>query len=198
MSVGLQISVKGQRIFVEAAKAIDPKIIMPLVGLRWFRWIMQNFKDQGAEGRWRPLAPSTVMLRRRGGSVPLQDTGGLRQSFGQTVLGLTSVWVGTKSKIAQWHEDGTAPYTIRPKSAKVLAASLGGGTGRVAVLGGSGGQGGSRTFGAKGGRFIFFGKEVHHPGIPQRHMLPSKSLAEQLATQVIEATLTEAIVRGSN
>ena len=43
------------------------------------------------------------------------------------------------------------------------------------------------------GYWLFFGKEVHHPGIPPRPVLPTKDEAEKLVVQTVDGMLGEAV-----
>ncbi|MDZ4347914.1 MAG: hypothetical protein U1E51_36365, partial [Candidatus Binatia bacterium] len=91
--------------------------------------------------------------------------------------GQTFVEVGTNLKtpsglsLGKIHEFGTGPYTIRVKRAKVLAAQT------------------------RAGGWLFFGKEVHHPGIPARPVLPTKAVAERLVQQTLDAMLARGLAQ---
>ena len=67
--------------------------------------------------------------------------------------------------LAKIHEFGTGPYTIRVKRARVLAAQT------------------------RFGNWLIFGKEVQHPGIPARPVLPTKAVGERLVQETINAML---------
>ena len=67
--------------------------------------------------------------------------------------------------LSRIHEFGTGPYTIRVKRAKVLAAQT------------------------RSGSWIIFGKQVNHPGIPARPVLPSVAVAEKLIQDVVSGML---------
>lgn len=91
------------------------------LGLAVLRWVDVNFATAGQlVGGWRPLRPLTVFGRRQGSSVPLSDTGGLRQSFTYKATD-SSVAIGTAKAVARYHQFGTQPYVIRPRRKKVLA-----------------------------------------------------------------------------
>ena len=63
------------------------------------------------------------------------------------------------------HEQGTRPYTIRVKRARTLAAKT------------------------RAGTWMIFGREVHHPGIPARPVLPTVPQAEALLKPALEEML---------
>lgn len=146
----------------------NPAVLMKLLALRLTSFMTTRFENDGAVPEyglpaWAPLRPSTISFRRKGSSKPLQDTGGLRASYlAQPKVNSNSVEVGSNKQYASFHEDGTQPYTIVPKTKKVLAAQ---------------GPGG----------WVVFGKIVHHPGLPARPVLPSLSIAERLALEEIES-----------
>ena len=58
-----------------------------------------------AGGKWAPLSPVTVALRRKGSSAPLLDTGRLRNSITRSV-DATSVTVGTNVVYARMQQYG--------------------------------------------------------------------------------------------
>lgn len=159
-------TVKLQRLM----EAVEPDTILRVIGARLLSYVDESFRTRG-RGTWRTLAALTLQLRRHGGDMPLQDTGRYKQSFVQESDNRTYVEVGSNLQTADGtslpriHEFGTGPYTIRVKRARVLAAQT-----RV-------------------GSWIFFGKEVHHPGVPARPVLPTKNVAEQLILETIDGML---------
>lgn len=85
------------------------------------RWIQENFQSGGAKAMggagWRPLAPATVALRRKGlGGVPsasvLQDKGDLKKRW-------KHLWTPRLAKVqsgvdyGQYHEEGTKHLPVR-------------------------------------------------------------------------------------
>ncbi len=66
-----------------------------------------RFRDSHAPdgGRWAPLSPVTVALRRKGSSKPLLDTGRLRNSITRAV-GVRDVVIGTNVIYAGTHQLG--------------------------------------------------------------------------------------------
>ena len=141
-------------------------------GVQALNWVDRNFRAQGgllATGPWAKLRPNTVAARRRGSSLVLQDTGQLRQSF-QMNFNNEEVVVGSGDPKALWHQAGTHPYVIRPKNAKTLAFIVAQG-GNKAPLNFSSTTT-RKTF--KKGTNLAFAKEVHHPGLPPRRMLPTE------------------------
>ncbi len=153
--------------------AVQPAVVLKIIGMRLMEFVGESFKTRG-RGGWRPLAASTLALRARGGDVPLQDTGRYRQSFVSETDSSTYVEVGTNLKtasgipLAAIHEKGTGPYTIRVNRARVLAAKT------------------------RAGTWMIFGREVHHPGIPARPVLPTVPQAEQILKPVLEGMLERA------
>lgn len=153
-----------------AEARIDKKQLLSAVGLRILRWVDENFKREGIEVKWRPLSPNTIAGRRRGSSKVLQDTGRLKNSFSfQLLSGGDSVQVGTNVEYAKHHHYGTRPYTIRPARARVLAFAVAGG--------------------------MAFARQVNHPGLPSRPLIPSVRTATKLARETIEAAINKRLGR---
>lgn len=78
-----------------------------------FKDVIQHFRDTaGPEGRWKALKPSTIKRRRKGSSVPLQDTGRLRNSLmpgrGITKISPRQAILSTNVEYAGFHEFGTS------------------------------------------------------------------------------------------
>lgn len=176
----------GQRKLVALKKAVAPQTILEVIGQRFLAWVDESFKTRG-RGQWRPLAWGTLALRPRGGDAPLQDTGRYKQSFVLETDNRTRVSVGSSIKgpggvpLSKIHEEGTNPYTIRARTAKVLAARAGQGSGGARIVG--------LIATKRVSEWIIFGKEVHHPGIPARPVLPTKQEAEQLVTETVNAMI---------
>jgi len=199
-TVTIEVSSLAAREKIERlAKAIGPGPILKVVGQRLLSYVDESFRTRG-RGGWRPLAWLTLALRQRGGDAPLQDTGRYKQSFVQESDRRTYVEVGTSLKAASGvplgpiHEYGTGPFVIRVKNARILAARIGQGTGGAGEHGGVGLlRGGGRV-----SDWIFFGKEVQHPGIPARPVLPDKPTAEQLVTETVEEMIQMEADRGSS
>ena len=148
--------------------ALEPRTLLDLIGGRFLSYVDESFKTRG-RGAWRPLSPLTLLLRKHGGDAPLQDSGAYKQAFTPVKTdSQTYVEVGSNRKtpsgllLAEIHEHGTAPYTITARNAKVLAAQ-----------------------GSNG--WIFFGKQVNHPGVPARPVLPTKAVAERLIRETVDA-----------
>lgn len=140
---------------------INERQLLNAVGLRHVEWVTENFESEGRlSGRpWRPLSRNTIAQRRKGSSRILQDSGRMRASFDHRV-GAHAVEVGTPSKIAEIHQDGAGPFTIRARPGKTL------------------------SFMAEGGRV--FAKTVHHPGLPARPMLPTVPKSTRITTELLE------------
>lgn len=173
------------------AKAVGPTVILKVVGLRLLSYVDESFKTKG-RGTWRPLSPLTLTMRARGGDQPLQDTGRYKQSFVRDVGGRagpgtdyetddrTFVEVGSNVKtpsgipLGKIHEHGTGPFVIRVKQARTLAARL------------------------RSGEWINFGKQVNHPGIPARPVLPTAATAERLVFETVDEMIQMEADRGGN
>jgi len=160
---GIKIDATGMKRKITAAlKALDPEGLLFLIGQRGLNWVARNFKAKGLDRPWAPLSPNTIASRRRGGDQPLQDTGRLRASFTANVAG-NAVAIGSILKVAEWHQFGTKPYKIRPKNTRFLKFKT-----------------------ANGFRFA---REVNHPGLKARPMLPTKASARRLAIETIDNAL---------
>lgn len=141
-------------------------------GIETLKWVDKNFSSKGSlTGGWKPLTANTIAGRRKGSSVPLQDSGRLRGSFTMK-FNSEDARVGSAMKIAEFHEKGTGPYTIKPKTADgVLAFRAAFANNRVANSFSS-----IKTKGTfKKGQKFAFAKEVKHPGLPIRRQLPKAS-----------------------
>lgn len=157
---------------------LGPQLVLKLIGARLASYADESFSTRG-RGRWAVLSGNTLQLRRRGGDAPLQDSGRYRQSFVTETDGQTYVEVGSNLKtasgapLAKIHEHGTGPFVIRLRRARVLAA---------------------RT---RAGSWAIFGKEVHHPGIPARPVLPgSQAEAEEILRPVLAGMLEKVVAGG--
>lgn len=195
--IDINVAVVGGEKLVRLAAALQPRVILKVIGERLKDHVDESFRTRG-RGKWKPLAWSTVALRQRGGSVPLQDTGRYRASFVTETDGANYVEIGTNLKapggapLGPIHEFGTGPYTIRIRQARVLAAQMGSGAGGavqhgpLSFLKSGGGRG-------RVGTWLFFGKEVHHPGVPARPVLPTKAEAERLIGEAVEGMLERVV-----
>lgn len=101
---------------------VESSEITKVAGLDVLAFVADNFQTEGRAGGgagWKPLAPSTIARRRKGGRVGvgdriLQDTGHLKQSFipGQSEnifrqFGGKGIDVGTTVRYAPTHEFGS-------------------------------------------------------------------------------------------
>lgn len=163
-------TVAGQVKIQRLLKAVAPATLLNVIGARLVSYVDESFRTRG-RGIWPALAATTLLLRKRGGDMPLQDTGRYKQSFVTETDSRTYVEVGSNIQtpdgrsLAKIHEFGTGPYTIRVKRARVLAAQT------------------------RFGNWLIFGKEVQHPGIPARPVLPTKAVGERLVQETINAML---------
>lgn len=180
-------------------QAVGAPVLLSLLSARIKSYVDESFRTRG-RGKWKRLSWSTLALRKRGGDAPLEDTGMYRQSFTDETDNATFVEVGTNFKVGagiplgKIHEYGTGPYIIRTRHAKVLAAPIGSGAhgagehGPVSLL---------RT--RRETRWLFFGKEVHHPGVPARPVLPETvQEAEAVLRPTIEGALEIAAKGGAS
>jgi phage gpG-like protein len=153
------------------------------------QWSDLNFR-RGGSPRWKPLSPNTIAQRRQGSSLALRDRGQLQQSM-QTAYDGTAANLYSRDKRSAWHHYGTGPYIIRPKNGKFLAFQVAGGVGNamfgvrntIAITrttrGGKRQTKNVKVFGYRGigpgeaGNAMFV-REVHHPGLTARPLLPSR------------------------
>jgi len=156
-------------------------------GIQALNWINRNFQIEGgllSSGPWAKLKPNTIAGRRKGSSKILQDTGQMRQGFTMQFSD-QQVAVGTAIEVAKFHEKGTAPYTIKPVRAKALAFAIAEGGARVTqAVAMQSARSGSGRF--RKGQQLAFAKEVHHPGLPPRRMLPTEP---ELMPQLLRTTI---------
>ncbi len=182
-TVVVSVNVKPlQDTMARLSRKVESRAYLETLGLRILAWVDENFRAGGLEHPWVPLSPNTIASRRQGSGAgsaqPLRDTGRMAQSFVYELdPGGRSVWVGTRDEKAQWHQEGTRPYIIRPVRAKMLRFITASPQGPKSKRGGGG--------------FFAFAKEVHHPGIPARPLLPTPGLARDLAVEVMEGFVQE-------
>lgn len=184
LTLDLEIDFKKAVETLEAlAIALEPRRVLTAIANRQVRWIADNFRQEGAEKKWVPLKPNTVVKRIGQSSAVLQDKGQLRQSFVQgqpKSIDDTEVVIGSSVRYALFHQDGTKPYTISPRSQKFLAFPV-----AVKVEPANKGK-------DKGQKFQdnwVYRKKVRHPGLPARPMLPSAELAAQLSVEQLESII---------
>lgn len=171
------VQIKLQR----AGAALNPQAMLKVMAQRLVAYIAEQFESDG-QGRWAPLAESTVAKRRLGSNRPLQNTGEYRKSWtGQRAPNdppvdtddRSYVRVGTEMHpIAEWMEYGTPPRFIAAQNKMVLAARL-----------------------AQGG-FMVFGRSVNHPGSPARPVLPSNAEAYRMLSDTVNAMVDDVIAHG--
>lgn len=174
MTQNISVDERGlKKKIAKLGASLQAKMLLRAVGLKFLRWIDQNFREEGKERPWAPLSPNTVAGRRKGsgsGSAQiLQDTGRLKQSFSILRSDENTVTVGTNLSYAKYHHYGTDPYTIEPKSSRILAFVT-----------------------ADGMRFS---KTVNHPGLPSRPLIPSEKLSKKIARETVEQIINEKLKR---
>jgi phage virion morphogenesis protein len=142
----------------------DKRELNRRIGREVLNWVHENFRREGAlQGApWRKLSRNTLIKKR--GSGILVNEGRLKESFHMTI-GDDEVAVGTSDPLAPYHEFGTRPYTITAKRKKMLKFQTVGGT--------------------------VFAKQVRHPGLPQRKMLPTEDAIKPYVVAVIQKWLRD-------
>ncbi|MGB0955288.1 MAG: phage virion morphogenesis protein [Panacagrimonas sp.] len=134
---------------------------------RWFSELMQRSSDmsglmaeiggvltESAQDRFKtgtaPDGTRWAPLKDGSGRRPLLKTGTMRDQIAPT-SGAAFVEIVASAKQARWHQEGTGPYVIRPKTKKALAWA-----------------------GGPGPR-----KKVNHPGLPARPFIGVSRSDEQ-------------------
>lgn len=163
LNVKLTGDLELKKLAARAHRELGGRKVTTGIGIKVLSWVNQNFRAGGLDSAWKQLRPNTLAGRRGGSGQPLRDTGRLAQSYNYNA-GSTSVDIGTPSKIAPFHEEGTQPYKIRPKSI-----------------------GGKLRFMTVGG--FAFASVVNHPGLPRRRMLPTEQTAAKLSISILEAAV---------
>lgn len=162
---------------IKAAKeALDGRNIMRAFGVRVSRWMVENFRSGGKpSGGWRPLARSTVY--KKGTAKPLVDTGVLERAVSSRNVEVDdhSVRVVVNVPYASFHETGTRPHKIYPRDRQWLFFAHPEGT---------------WSWKARGGRrYHIRTKEVDHPGISSRPILPREAIAHRLFDEVAQTII---------
>lgn len=144
------------------------------VAILMTRSFAENFQREGRPRKWKKLSPNTVAGRRKGSSRILQDRGMLKLStLSKSAPGnirrfaKNSLTMGTRQKVAPWHQWGTKPYVIQPKSKKVLSFMTA--SGRVYV------------------------KRVNHPGLTARPFVVIQTEDEMAMAKLAMDHMTEGI-----
>lgn len=193
----VQISVNttlGQAKIERLLKAVEPRTLLNVIGARLLFHVNESFNTRG-RGAWAPLSPLTLALRKRGGDMPLQDTGRLKGSYvseqggpgtdystdGQTYVevGSNVKTPGGKYSLAKIHEYGAVIEPIPGKFWQYSYTTKKGRTVNVKrptmlVLGKIGDQ-------------LIFSKRVV---IPPRPVLPSQAAAEKMIQETVDGMLS--------
>jgi len=209
---GISIQITGtdivQRLLLRLHASLENlQPVHERIALQLWKWIQKNFQEGGTERPWAPLKEGTILGRRRKSSVPLQDSGRLRQSFTYRATATEAV-VGSADPRAEWHHKGTAPYTIYPRNKKALAFPSPHGKVKSAVgtqkflRGEKRGKGGFTTFRGAGrskkdfARLPFLVvKKVRHPGLPARPLLPSPGVAQDIAVKTVAGYIRDVLTQ---
>lgn len=208
MAIGIRISLRGLQQTVSRLQALmltgagagqSMTELHRRFGVQAIKWINENFQQSGGlleDGPWQRLSENTIAGRRKGSNKILMNNGLLRQSFNFQATS-TEVRVGSASKVALFHEEGTeGPYEIKPRNKKSLAFPVSARFARFAqTTTFNSGTGISRTrkratratraaalrsarFGTghiRAGQDIVHAAKVIHPGLVKRRMLPRES-----------------------
>jgi phage gpG-like protein len=175
---GIQITLKGDKEFQKKlkkgiTKLSNGKRYHSRIGINLLKLVDKGFKTEGVAvtgKKWKGLASSTIFARRKGkgkkGPRILQDKGILRQSFTMQAKD-KEVRVGTAIKYSEVHEKGgKKSYIIKPKNKKVL------------------------KFIGSGGKDIF-ARQVKHPKLAKRKMLPKRDIGQALVTKTYNNFIKE-------
>ena len=187
--IGVTLDIVGAQRVIRIVRrlaniATDKEQLHLRYGIRALNWIARNFAQEGAltGAPWRKLSENTILGRRKGSSVVLQDTGELRRSFtvNYTAEGAE---VGTEKQYSKFHEFGTDPYVILPKKPGGVLAfpHIGGRPLAKSTLFPSIG----RSLPA-GTPMAYSPWGVYHPGLPVRRMLPTE---EEIMPDLLRTTI---------
>lgn len=195
MAIGERIAFKGLQQTVSRLQVIalqtdggqSKSELHRRYGIQAMKWINENFRQEGGlleTGKWQELTPNTIAGRRKNSSRILQNTGLLRPSFDYEATS-TEVRIGSPSKIALFHNEGTkGPYEILPRNKMALSFAVAQGGVRVgrklAQKSARTGTGHLRT-----GINAVVVKKVIHPGLVARRMLPNEA---ELLPRLIKTT----------
>lgn len=112
----LKVGLFGERRVIDKLTGISRRasnvgVLLKKLAILGFIDVQDHFRNtMGPSGKWKPLAPSTIARRKGGSSVPLQDTGALRNSLtpesGQTSEGRNRIILFTRTEYAGKHEFG--------------------------------------------------------------------------------------------
>lgn len=168
----IQITLRGQtevrrKIRSLAQRVANRTILFKRMGVKLLSETNKNFRNEGREGKpWKELADSTKDARRKDGSTGkiLRDTGKLQQSV-ITKADPTKVVIGTNVAYAPYHQFGTKPYTILPKTKNAL-------------------------FWPGAAHPV---PKVDHPGLSPRPFLPSTKRGLEIGIEVAEFYIVDSI-----
>ena len=173
MAVGFEIRLdtkEAQRKLSRLINLINVSELLQAIGNRHVKWMDDNLKRAGLDSPHKQMAASTIAARPKRTSprhFSSRWRSRLSQSMTVKLIGTRAVVAGTGDEFAEIHHEGTGPYTIRPSKAKMLRFRTADG--------------------------IVFTREVKHPGIPARPLLPTKQTAERLAQGILNAVLKKAV-----
>lgn len=173
MAVGIELRVdtkEATRKLSRLINLIDVSELLHAIGNRHVKWMDDNLKRAGLETPHKEMAESTIAARPTRTSsrhFSSRYRSRLSQSMTVKLIGTRAVVAGTEDEFAEIHHEGTKPYTIRPVKGRILRFQT-----------------------AQG---FVFAREVRHPGIPSRPILPTKQTAERLAQRILDAAIKKKI-----
>jgi len=180
---GIQITLKGLTEFNKKMKEGNTRMkegkrLHARIGINLLKLVDKGFKTEGVAvtgKKWKSLAGSTRAARRkgpgRGGPKILQDSGDLRRSFAMDYQEKMTR-VGTALKYSAYHEyGGKKSYKIVAKGLKHHHEEL-----RSRAM--------LRFMNAQG-QWVFR-REVIHPPLPQRKMLPTKKIGQEIVNKTVD------------
>lgn len=176
LEIQVEIQDKELKLLLKAMerRGKDLKPYFKKVAILMTRSFGENFKREGRPKKWKALSKNTVAGRRKGSSRILQDKGLLRLSVMSTAaagnirkVSKDSLKMGTQQKTAEWHQFGTKPYVIQPKSKQALSFMTA--SGRVFV------------------------KKVNHPGLVSRPFVMIQTEDELAMAKLAMDHMTEGI-----
>jgi phage gpG-like protein len=170
---GIGITLKGLKEFnkkmVEGNKKVsDGRRLHARIGINILKLVDKGFKTEGVAvtgKKWKKISAATRAARRkgpgRGGPRILQDSGDLRRSFAMD-FNEKEARVGSAIKYSKVHEfGGRKKYIIKPRRKKSL-----------------------RYINSRGA--WVFSKEVTHPPLPRRKMLPTRKIGHQVVNKTVD------------
>jgi hypothetical protein len=137
-------------------------------GDAWLKVIERTVAAKGGQRKpWPPFAPSTLLAG--GGTGGATFLPGFRKTVEHSGGFATRVTVSHPDRKAYWFERGTPPKTIEAKPGRFLVFQT--------------------------ERGLVFTRAVKHPGQARRRLLPTKSAARAIATNIIRSSVETILKR---